>query len=151
MAKGRPAKSEFIPKNPSKYVGKYPIITRSSWESVACKFFDMHPNIISWASEPLQIPYLNPLTGRWTVYIPDFIVVYTDKNEKRHSEMIEIKPAKEDFRYQRKPKERLSEATKLTQIVNMAKWQAAAKFCAKNQMSFRVMTEADLFAHKRRK
>lgn len=110
-------------------------------------FFDSHPNIISWSSESVSIPYQNPLTGRWSMYIPDFLISYIDKNGQQHAEMIEIKPLKETPGYSEK---RVDARTKLVQAVNMAKWRAAQAFCAKRGIHFRVMTERDLFSYKRK-
>lgn len=150
------AKGEFTPKNPDKYKGKLPIIYRSSWEFRAMQMFDEHPNILAWSSESLQIPYYNPLAKRWTVYIPDFLVLYVDKDGKQFCELMEIKPLKEVTGYQQinertgKPK-RVSAHDRAAQAVNAAKWSAALEFCAKRQWSFRVVTEETLFSHKRKK
>jgi hypothetical protein len=110
-------------------------------------FLDSHPSVLAWASESISIPYQNPLIQdrkRWSSYIPDFLVVYVDKNNKKHAELIEIKPAKESPLYEG----RVSQRTRLTQAVNAAKWMAAAKYCAKRGWTFRVMTEAELFGAK---
>ena len=147
------SKGEFLPQNWGKYMGSRakPIIYRSSWEYTMMRLFDNHPNVLGWASEPMEIPYCNPLTRRWTVYVPDFIVVYADVVGQKHAEMIEVKPAKENIFAKRKAGERLSESTKAAQTVNLAKWQAAAKFCAKNGMVFRVASEDEIFAYQGRK
>lgn len=142
-----PAKGEFTPTNPSKYTGKNKkIIYRSSWELVVMRFFDVHPSVIAWNSEGISIPYQNPLTGKWTFYIPDFLVVYVDKKGKKHAELLEVKPLKERPDYTPKKNERISARTKAAQIVNMAKWTAAVQFCAKNGLYFRVASEDELFA-----
>ena len=65
----------FRPKNPQKYVGDYKnIIYRSSWECRVMDFLDRNPDIISWASEELIIPYKSPADGKWHRYFPDFLV-----------------------------------------------------------------------------
>lgn len=147
----KPVKGEFIPTNAQKYIGKYPIIYRSSWEFTMMRKFDEHPNVIAWASETVSIPYQNPLTGRWSMYVPDFLVVYADRDGRKHAEVIEVKPMRERPDYQRKQGERLSERTKLAQVVNAAKWAAAVQFCAKNRLSFRVASEDEMFAYRRKK
>ena len=86
---------QYKPVNPSKYVGTYPIIFRSSWEFKVMQMFDVNPNIMSWASESLKIPYQNPFTGKYTVYVPDFVVTYVDAKGNQRAEIIEVKPAKE--------------------------------------------------------
>ncbi len=145
------AKGEFVPVNPAKYIGKSPIIYRSSWELTMMRKFDEHPSIIAWASETVSIPYQNPLTGKWSMYIPDFLVVYQDRHGQKRGEIIEVKPLRERPDYQKKQNERLSQRTKLAQIVNAAKWAAAVKFCTKNQLSFRVASEDEMFAYRRKK
>ena len=47
---------------------------------------------LKWASENVKIPYRNPLTGKITNYVPDFMIQYQDKNGKTLVELIEIKP-----------------------------------------------------------
>lgn len=134
------SQGEYVPKNPQKYVGKLPIIYRSSWETSFMRVLDMHPNVSQWASESISIPYLHPLTGKWTFYIPDFLIVYVDKNDRKRAEIVEIKPAKEAMIERAK-----SKRDKMVLAVNQAKWQAALAWCHKNGMVFRVLTEDDLF------
>lgn len=131
---------QYKPVNPSKYVGTYPIYFRSSWEFTVMKMFDSNPNITSWASESLKIPYRNPFTGKYTVYIPDFVVTYTDANGKTHAEIIEVKPAKETFLEQAK-----SQRSKAAVALNAFKWQAATIFAKSHGMTFRVLTESNIF------
>ena len=114
-------------------------------------YLDTRPEVIAWQSEGLSIPYRNPLTGRQTVYVPDFLVVYIDSRTGSYkAEMIEVKPAKEVPGMLNETK-KLSKKDKLAQAVNAAKWQAAASFCAKRKIRFRVLTEVDLFLFKRTK
>lgn len=146
MAK-RPAKVHFEPTNPQKYLSPVrPIIARSGWEVQAMMFFDRHPNVVGWASEPVSISYYNPLAQTQSFYKPDFLIVYEDKNGRRRKEIIEIKPAKEHPLFEGK----VSEQTKLVQVINAAKWDAAAKWCAKRGITFRVMTEQEMFGAKKR-
>jgi hypothetical protein len=103
--------------------------------------FDKHPSIIKWASESVSVPYRNPLTGKMTLYIPDLVLIYEDKNGEQRAEMIEIKPEKESPLFEGK----VSKETRLVQAINAAKWQAAAAWCSKNGMKFRVLTEREMF------
>lgn len=148
------AKDEFVPKNPQKYVGKLPIMYRSSWERAVMVKLDEHPNIVAWASESVSIPYRNPLTGKWSMYIPDFLIVYLDKNGVKHCEMVEVKPQKEvpglQLLSEKGTPKRVSQRDKLTQAINAAKWQSAMQFCVKRGWKFRVLTEASLFSYKRK-
>ena len=56
----------FTPRNPSKYVGDSTnIIYRSSWECRLMDWFDRNPDIVSWASEELIIPYKSPVDNKF--------------------------------------------------------------------------------------
>lgn len=150
------ASKEFTPKNPQKYIGgNKRIIYRSSWEYSAMKMFDEHPNCLAWASESINIPYQNPYTGRWTVYVPDFLVVYVDRHGAKHCEMMEVKPLKETPGFQGiSPRTgrpmKLTERDRMTQGLNAAKWTAALAYCKKRGWQFRVVTEETLFNYERK-
>lgn len=130
----------YKPINPSKYVGTYPVVFRSSWEHKVMVLFDTNPNISSWASEPIKIPYQNPFTGKYTVYVPDFVVTYVDAKGNQKAEIIEVKPAKETFLEQAK-----SQRAKAAVALNTFKWAAAQAFAKSHGMTFRVMTENNIF------
>ena len=140
------AQGEFLPKNPEKYSGKGRIKYRSSWEANFMLFCDNHPSVIAWASESLQIPYFNPVTGKQTIYVPDFLVIYVDKNNVKHGEVIEIKPSKETSMQFAK-----TQRDKLMVAINMAKWKAATAFCKQQGLVFRIVSENDLFIQGKRK
>jgi hypothetical protein len=130
----------FQPQNPDKYVGGYPITYRSSWELVICRMLDEHQNIIQWASESIKIPYTNPLTGKYTVYVPDFTVLFEDRNGNTRLELWEIKPRKQTFVGEAK-----KEKDKLALAVNAAKWKAAQKWANDRGAVFRVINEDSIF------
>lgn len=92
---GRYAQGFFTPKNPQKYIGTGKIRYRSGWELTFMNFADNNEKILQWASESIQIPYRNPLTGRQTIYIPDFFIVYQNAKGQQIAELIEIKPKKQ--------------------------------------------------------
>lgn len=106
-------------------------------------FLDNHPSVIQWASESIRIPYKNPLTGRNSQYVPDFLVLYKDKNGKQRAELVEVKPKKEALAENAK-----SKRDKAFLMVNQAKWAAALAWCKKNGVTFRLITEEDLFMQK---
>ena len=56
------------------------------------KMCDEHAYIQAWASEAVKIPYRNPLTGKHTIYVPDFFIAYANKGGSRKVEIIEVKP-----------------------------------------------------------
>lgn len=135
----------FQPRNPQKYVGTKSIKFRSSWELAFMRFCDNHPSILQWASESIRIPYSNPLTGKKTTYVPDFFILYQDKNGQNHAELIEIKPSSQSTMESAK-----SNYDKVSVVVNMSKWQAAKAFCAAQGLTFRIVTEQQLFAGTKR-
>lgn len=132
-------------KNPSKYVGKGKPKFRSSWEMMFFSFCDNNPAVLQWASESIHIPYRNPLTGKQTIYVPDIFMVYQNKHGKRVAEIIEIKPSA-----QTNLQEARSMRDKAHAVVNQAKWAAASAYCKRMGITFRVVTEADLFRTSRK-
>ena len=140
------SQGNFIPKNPAKLVGNATPVYRSSWELAMMTFLDSHPSVIQWASESIKIPYVNPLTGKRSQYVPDFLVLYKDKNGKQHAELVEVKPKKEAMLENAK-----SKRDKAFLMVNQAKWQAALLWCKKSGVVFRLITEDELFVQKGKK
>jgi len=140
------AQGKFTLKNPDKYVGTKTPTYRSSWEFAFMKFCDEHPSVGQWASEAIRIPYRNPLTGRHTIYVPDFFIAYVGKNGKQRVELIEVKPANQTFR------EKLgrSRTNQASYVVNQAKWSAANAWCKQKGIFFRVINEGDIFHQGRR-
>jgi hypothetical protein len=128
----------FEMKNPAKYIGKHSPRYRSSWELKFMRVLDAHPNIVAWASESHRIPYINPLTRKSTVYVPDFFMIYEDKNGTRKAEFIEIKPAGQILGAARSPQQ------KAAAVVNEAKWSAARAWGEKKGYKFIILTEKHL-------
>ena len=137
------AQSVYQVKNPEKYVGTKPPYCRSSWETTFCMFCDNNPSIQNWASEPVKIPYRDPLTGKPTVYVPDFLIYYIDRNMKKHAELIEIKPANQML-IEKVGKNPYNQAQF---VKNQAKWAAAAKWAQQQGLKFRVINEHDIFSN----
>ena len=137
------AKGIYTPKNLEKYVGNKPPYCRSSWETTFCKFCDESPSIQQWASEPIKIPYQDPLTGKQTVYVPDFLIAYVDRNMKKHHELIEIKPANQML-IEKVGKNPYNQAQF---VKNQAKWRAAGIWCQQQGIKFRVINEHDIFSN----
>ena len=138
-------KGKYSIRNPQKYSGKGEPTFRSSWELTFMNFCDNNPNIFAWASEPVKITYQNPLNGKVTAYVPDFVVVYQDKAGKKQAELIEIKPSA-----QSDPRLARARVEKAQVIQNYAKWDAATKWCNKRNMRFRVLTEGDIYSNTRK-
>lgn len=135
------AQGKFQLKNPQKYVGNKTPTYRSSWEHIFMQMCDNNPAIIQWASEAVHINYRNPLTGKNTIYVPDFLITYVDAGGKNHAEIIEVKPNKETSLQEAGRSPRAQAAA----ILNMAKWAAARQWCAAHGLTFRVVTENELF------
>jgi hypothetical protein len=141
------AQGFYTIKNPQKYVGKTAPKYRSGWEFTFMQFCDNNDSVIQWASEPLRIPYRNPLTGKNTNYVPDFLIVYQNKYGQQIAEMVEIKPKKQSLIESRVASAR----DRAVVAVNHAKWAAAMAFCKQSGITFRVITEDDLFYNGKRK
>lgn len=127
--------------NPEKYVGIGKPRYRSSWELSVMTMCDNNPAINQWASESIKIPYKDPLTGKATVYVPDFLVVFVDNSKKKRAELWEIKPAKQAFK-ESVGKNKYDQAQ---YVRNMVKWEAARNWCKQNGVHFRIITEHDLY------
>lgn len=121
------------------------IIYRSTWECKMMSWFDANPDILTWASEEIQIPYLSPVDSRWHRYFPDFLVRMRTKDGKLRTMMLEVKPKK-----QTKPPEVQKRVTKryisevATYGVNSAKWKAAEEYCLDRGWEFKIITEDHL-------
>jgi len=127
--------------NPDKYVGNRTPTYRSSWEFAFMRFCDNHPSVNKWASEAIRIPYRNPFTGKYTIYVPDFFISYVDANGKSHAEVIEVKPLNHTI------KEKLgrSKSNQAHYVLNQAKWEAARAWCKQQNIVFRIVSEEDIF------
>ena len=135
------AQGRFEMKNPDKYVGKKTPLARSSWEFVFMRMLDEHPGVQNWASESINIPYRDPLTGRQTIYVPDFFIVYVDKDKKKHVDVVEVKPASQIL------SERVGKSmyNREQYVKNLAKWEAANAWCKQQGIKFRVVSEDEIF------
>jgi hypothetical protein len=140
------AQGKFELKHPEKYVGLKAPTYRSSWEWAFMQFCDNNPAIQNWASEAVKIPYRNPFTGKYTVYVPDFFISYVDKNGRKHAEVIEVKPLKQtSLKEAGRSKHAQAHAA-----LNIAKWEAARAWCKQQGIFFRVVSENDIFHNGKR-
>lgn len=135
------AQGFYTPKNPQKYVGKHTPRYRSGWELTFMNFCDNNDSIIYWASEAIKVPYKHPLTGKPTIYVPDFFVVYRNKRGQQIAEVVEIKPKKQSIIESK----RASAKDRAVVAVNHAKWAACSAYCKANGLGFRIVTEDDIF------
>lgn len=135
------SKGVYKIRNPEKYVGGKLPTYRSSWEFTFMSFCDNNPSVQQWSSEPVRIPYRDPLTGKQTIYVPDFLIVYIDRNQRKHAEMIEIKPAKQAL-LEKVGKNPYDQAQF---VKNQAKWASATQWCRQQGIQFRIVSESDIF------
>jgi hypothetical protein len=143
---GKWAQGIYVPKNPQKYIGNHKPRYRSGWELTFMTFCDSNENIIYWASESMRIPYKHPLTGKPTIYVPDFFVVYQNKFGKQVAEVVEIKPKKQSI-----IESKVANAKdRMVVAINHAKWAAAMAYCKSQGLTFRVITEDDIFYNGRK-
>lgn len=126
--------------NPDKYVGRRRPRYRSGWEHSFMRFCDHNDYVLQWASESVTIPYRHPLTGKLTNYVPDFVIVYQGRDRVIKAELIEIKPKKQSV-----IESKMSDRDRAVVAVNYAKWAAAEKWAKRHGMTFRVITEDQMF------
>jgi hypothetical protein len=141
---------QFIPHNSKKYVGRYPIIVRSSWERSLYQWLDVNPCVLEWSSESIFIYYYDPTLMKRRRYFPDAYAMIKSKDDKITRFIIEVKPFKEV----RPPSVKNNKSRKTmiyeqkTYMTNQAKWNAAQIWCGKMGYKFLVLTEKELFGKK---
>jgi hypothetical protein len=127
-------------KNREKYVGTREPRYRSGWEMTFMMFLDNNDHVLQWASESISIPYRNPLTGKQSMYVPDFLITYRNRDNTVRAELVEIKPKKQSL-----IESKSSARDRAIVAVNYAKWDQAMKWARRNGLTFRVITEDDIF------
>ena len=158
----------YKPTNPEKCLTQI-VIYRSGWEAKFCQWCDLNPNVVRWASEPIGIKYLNPISNmeycmknglnpndphNWKVcnYYTDFWIELQDSNDPTIIKriFIEVKP----FDQTQCPKP-LSESASLkerkafnkaaeTYLVHQQKWSDDKKYFNERGADFMVITEKSL-------
>jgi hypothetical protein len=135
----------YKPAHPEKCHTKQNVY-RSSYELAFMRWADNNPNVISWSSESVVIPYLKPTDGRIHKYFVDNTITLKDPQGNIHKYLIEIKPAKSlqppKKTGRKKPQTLLMESK--TYAVNLAKWEAAKKWAEKKGYKFIILTEKEL-------
>jgi hypothetical protein len=132
----------FKPMFPKKYIGSDPVY-RSSLELKVMRWFDNNPNVVTWGSESVVIPYISPLDGRMHRYFVDFIAALKQKDESIKKFIIEIKPHKQTVKPEatknKKVKTMIYEQTEW--VRNQAKWSAAEQWAETKGYKFLILTE----------
>lgn len=136
----------YQPKNPQKYKGSIPIIYRSRLELISFRYLDNNPNILTWGSESVVVPYQSPKDGKVHKYFVDLVASLKDTSGKIKKLLIEVKPEKQTkpptITNRKKQSTMLYE--KVTWAVNQAKWDAARQYAKKNDMTFLILNEKHL-------
>ena len=138
------AQGNYVIVNREKYAGNGTPRYRSGWELSFMKFCDTNDHVLQWASESIAIPYRHPITGKVTQYIPDFLITYRTRDNTVKAELIEIKPKSQSV-----IESKMNSRDRAVVAINYSKWDAATQWARKNGLSFRVITENDMFANGR--
>ena len=145
---------KYEPKNPEKYIGDvHNIIYRSSWELRFCIYCDNNDGIVKWSSEPVVIPYYNPLDKKEHNYNVDFYIKVAKESSEEQEWLIEIKPKKQIEKpifegITTLPKLKSYNRNMQIWITNQAKFKAAREWAEKRDYRFGVIGEDFLFKSK---
>lgn len=138
--------------NKEKYIGIRNPRFLSSYELKVFTDLDRHPDVIKWGAEVVIVPYLNPTritkdgSMRKSRYIVDIYVKYRARDGELREEIIEIKPSHETVEPKRGKKKQSSyDRQLLTFMQNSAKWEAAKRYAEDRGMTFRILTEKEIF------
>lgn len=136
----------YSPKNPKKYSGTYPIVYRSMLELKAFRYLDNNPNVLTWGSESVVIPYQSPVDGKIHRYFVDLVAKLNSKDGTIKKLLIEVKPERQtrppEITSRKKQKTILYE--KYQFAVNTKKWEAARAWCKTNGYTFIILNENHL-------
>jgi len=108
-------------------------------------YLDNHPDVVGWASEEFNIPYISPIDNKIHRYFPDFLIKQRNRDGNIEVLVVEIKPSKqvsEPVLKGRKTKQKINEV--LTYSINTSKWKAAEEFCKDRNWKFLILTEYEL-------
>jgi hypothetical protein len=131
--------------NPSKYIGKGPIIYRSGLELKFMLWCDKTDTIQKWSSESIVIPYYDSIQRKnRKYYIDNYVEILEGDILKKY--LVEIKPHKQTLA------PIISKGKKKSNILyeqlqyknNQDKWLFAKEFAKKNGVEFIIITEKEL-------
>lgn len=133
------ATGAYIPQNPSKYLGTYPLIYKSKLEFLCMRYLDTNNLILNWSYEPSCIRYLDKASGKVRRYFIDFVAVARAGNFKK-TLWIEVKSEQET----KPPKNKKDLKAMATFLTNTCKWEAAQQLAKSKGYEFHILTEAQL-------
>lgn len=108
------------------------------------RWCDANPNILSWGSESIIIPYPNPLTGRVSRYFVDFNISLRDKNGDLKKFLVEVKPHSQTLPPTQKKMSKGLLKKQAEYVKNQAKWKAATEYAQTKGYQFVILTEKHL-------
>ena len=129
----------------AKYIGKYPVIFRSSWEKKFCQYCDNNPDIIKWSSEPFRIQYFNIMDKEFHYYFPDYFI-QIKKADRILQYVVEIKPKSQLMKPIIPKKKTLKAAMSYkkalsTYVTNLCKIRALKNFARDRNFEVLIITE----------
>lgn len=146
----------FKPAHPEKcvncQVGKPPF-ARSSYEMRFFNWCDMNENVVKWASELIEIPYINGIDNKQHRYYPDVYIEVKTHDGKIEKFLVEIKP-KSKLSPPKEPKRKTRKSTETYKtlvaeyVMNRCKWDAALRYSKMRDINFRLITEDHIFGDK---
>ena len=135
-------KGKWRPKNVKKYDGDpTKIVYRSLWERQAFKWCDNNPNIKSWSSESVAIPYKSSVDGKYHRYFVDLKITFNNGK----TSLVEIKPKKQTQPPKKKTRTSRRYITEvMTYGTNTSKWKYAEQYAYDRGWDFEIWTEDTL-------
>lgn len=133
-------------KFPEKYKGSLPCIFRSGLELKSFRYLDNNPNVISWGSESIIVPYISPKDGRMHRYFVDLIAKLKRKDGTTQTLLIEVKPEKQTLPPVESKRKKQSTILyeKIQYAINIKKWEAATNYAKSKGMLFLILTEKNI-------
>jgi hypothetical protein len=126
------------------------VTCRSSWETkFVLKFLDKHPDVISWGSESVIIPYYYPVDNKWHRYFMDFEFTSYAADGTIKEYLVEIKPYESTIKPKIPKRQTKGYIERVhTYIKDCSKWDATRKYCAEQRqlgrpIYFEILTEKD--------
>ena len=139
----------FKPNYPQKYLGKTPIIYRSSWERKFMILCDTRDDVVVWSSEPVEIKYWSTIDSKEHRYYPDFYMKVKKGEDIFEEFLVEIKPS-DQIKKPQPPKKNSKKALDSYKFLaeqyvkNRDKYKYAKKWAEDRGWRFIVLTENSL-------
>ncbi len=140
----------YIPENPKKYIGSKPPEFKSLWERYVFYWCDTNTTVVKWGYECIVIPYIYAVDSKKHMYHVDLYVEIMDERGVIKKWLLEIKPL-EDRTAPKEPKSKSKKALDRfkfkaeTFIKNMNKWDAARLYAKQRGMTFKILSENEIF------